>query len=71
MSYMTYPESISAGYGCKVSWRTYKTRVEAELCALAAKHNARRDEALGYDFGFCIPGEIKETKDGLFEVTTP
>jgi hypothetical protein len=71
MSYMTYPESIAASNGCKVSWRTYETRAEAETCALAAKHNARLDEALGYDFGFATPGEIKETKDGLFEVTTP
>ena len=71
MSYATYPKSISAKYGCKVSWRTYETRAEAELCALAARHNARLDEALGYDFGFSTPGEIQETEDGLFRVTTP
>lgn len=71
MRYMTYPSAQNVEHGCKVSWRTYTDQHDAETCAEAAKHNARLDEALGYDFGFAIPGEIKETEDGRFRVTTP
>lgn len=71
--WMTYPKPISAETGCKVSWNTYATREEAEACAVAAKHNAVRQEALGYDFGYQSPGQI-DTVPGTpptYRVTLP
>jgi hypothetical protein len=71
MNYLPYPEAVKTTVGCKVSWSVYADRETAELAAHAAKHNARIDAGQGYDFGFCCPGSIEVTKDGLFEVCLP
>ena len=72
--HMPYPTPIRTRGGCKVSWNYYVTEAEAKECAAAAKHNARIQANLGYDFGYCSPGsivpvEIAGTK--LFEVCLP
>ncbi len=65
-----YPPTEDIRSGCKVGWRAYKTRKEAEVCAAAARHNASIQANLGYDFGFCMPGNISEC-DGRFIVVVP
>lgn len=57
--WMQYPEPKEYRSGIKVSWHYYETKEEAEKCAEAAKHNAVRQRELGYDFGYCSPGEIR------------
>lgn len=60
--------------GCKVAWRYYEKREDAEACSEVAKHNARFYESNGYDFGFCCPGSVIETHRygiDLFEVCIP
>lgn len=51
---------VATRSGCKVSWKVYATRAEAEAAAIVAIHNAEIDESLGYDFGYCCPGSIAE-----------
>jgi hypothetical protein len=69
--YRPYPETTEHRTGAKVSWQIYRTREEAEVCAEAAKHNAEIDWSLGYDFGYQMPGSIRQLKDGRFEVCVP
>lgn len=69
--WMQYPTPLRTRTGCKVGWRYYATREEAEQCSKAAAHNAVRQRELGYDFGYCAPGYITEMKDGTFEVCVP
>ena len=61
------PTPISKQHGCKVAWSLYATRQEADQAAEVAKHNAKIDEDLGFDWGYMIPGEVLEV-DGGFEV---
>lgn len=68
---MPYPEPVNQRTGGKVSWNYYTDRETADACAKAAIHNARLDAALGYDFGFCVPGTVRECKDGTWEVCLP
>jgi hypothetical protein len=70
--YRSYPEPIRTRSGCKVSWNYYDNLADAQACAEAAQFNARIDAAMGYDFGFCAPGEIRSLNDGAeFEVCLP
>lgn len=70
-NYKDYPKGhIFMRSGAKVGWRTYATKAEAEKCSEAARHNARIQESLGYDFGFMIPGAIKKNDSG-YEVVIP
>lgn len=66
-----YPKAASIRSGCKVGWYTYATREEAEEAAAAARWNAGIKARYGYDFGYCSPGEIRETAAGEFVVTIP
>lgn len=69
MEYMRIPSNhVSYQAGCKVSWYVFSTEAEAIEAAKVAKHNAKIDEANGYDFGFQIPGEIRQVHNG-WEVT--
>lgn len=68
---LKYPEPAEDKSGCKVCWRYYKTEAEAKECSKVAIHNAKIDSYHGYDYGYCSPGSIKETDDGLFEVCCP
>lgn len=75
-SYKHYPTPVKFRSGCKVSWKYYTTREEAEEAAKAARHNAEIQWSLGYDFGYCSPGSITEVKaeceyKGLYEVCIP
>lgn len=49
--------------GCKVGWRYFRDKADAE--AYAALQNEMRplQEQLGYDWGYCWPGSITERKD--------
>lgn len=71
MTYMAYPKPLKMKHGCKVSWKIYGDREAAEEASKAADHNARIDLALGYDFGFMVPGTITEMDDGTFSVCVP
>lgn len=66
-----YPEPVRTRSGGKVGWHYYTDRAQAEACSAAALHNARIQMQAGYDFGYCSPGGITETSDGLFEVCIP
>jgi hypothetical protein len=66
-----YPPTDDTRSGCKVGWRYYQTRAEAEACSKAARWNGRVKEEMGYDFGYCAPGHITELPDGRFEVCIP
>ncbi len=68
LDYKTLSTPLRTRFGCKVNWRYYGTLKEAEEAAVLARHNALIDERLGYDFGFCTPGEIRKMDDGTFEV---
>lgn len=69
-TYKSIPQAIKTHVGGRVSWKVYATIEEAMVAADAARHNARIDEALGYDFGFMSPGEITKTDEG-YEVVCP
>lgn len=74
MSLTDYPAGQGYRGGCKVAWLFYTSRENAEAAAEIAKTRARRKEEQGYDWGYQMPGEIRETKcDGVagFEVTIP
>jgi hypothetical protein len=66
-----YPVSLSTETGCKVGWKVYGELFEAEDCAEAAKFNAKIQESLGYDFGYCSPGSIEKLENGCFKVCIP
>jgi hypothetical protein len=69
--YHDYPKADDMRTGNKVGWRIYSKREDAEACAEAAKHNARIQASLGYDFGYQSPGSITELPDGRYEVVIP
>lgn len=69
------PAPDATDCGCKVSWNFYRDKKVAETAAKIAGHNAKLDEALGYDFGFQMPGAIELVKAGehagMYRVTCP
>lgn len=69
--YRDYPETEKVESGCKVGWRYYSDLDEARACAEAAKWNGKIAEMNGYDFGYCVPGEIEYTRDGDYRVCIP
>lgn len=76
-----YPLTDKTRTGIKVSWNYYVSENAANICAEAAKHNARIQMDKGYDFGYCAPGSItkmtsekphgREELAGTFEVCIP
>ena len=68
---MKYPIPLKHECGCKVSWRTYKTAVEAEEAAKIAARDRDLDLAEGYDFGYLWPGDISKNDDGTYTVVCP
>ena len=68
---ITRPDPIHERIGCKVEWRTYATREQAKSEATIAQREASEQEALGYDFGYQVPGSITENEDGTFTVVFP
>lgn len=77
--YLPYPKNDGMRSGIKVSWYYYKSRDAARDASMAAAHNARIQENLGYDFGYCAPGSIEQVGEnrgmpqylGMFEVCIP
>jgi len=58
-TWATYPEDQARRAGCKVSWRYYDKREDAEAASRAAENDAVIQSSLGFDFGYCSPGEIR------------
>mgnify|MGYP003403695987 CR=1 FL=1 len=56
------PKPIRYRSGCKVGWNTYATREEAEIASAHYKEKGAESSALGYDFGYQCPGEIRPVK---------
>ncbi len=69
------PDCVDSRCGCKVSWKTYKKREDAETASVYAKERAELFEAKGYDFGFMVPGTISPVHHPVhgdcFEVVFP
>lgn len=53
---------VKETYGCKVGWATYDNEAEARERAEEAKADAVRRAALGYDFGYSVPGSVTKVK---------
>ncbi len=80
LDYKPMPEGKAYRGGIKVSWLYYETEKEAKAAQVIARHNAKIDEGLGYDFGYNYPGTIRFMDDpapygraelsGLWEVCT-
>lgn len=64
------PKSVDTRVGCKVAWETYATEEEAAIASDYWRKLAIYKAIQGYDFGYCVPGEIRKVDKG-FEVTTP
>lgn len=58
LDYKPYPRHLHRITGCKVSWLYFDNEEDAKSCSKIATHNARINESLGYDFGYCSPGSI-------------
>lgn len=59
--------------GCKVGWAVYDNEAEANERAAKERAQAQRMWTQGYDFGYCLPGEIRKLDPGPspeWEVTT-
>ena len=54
---------IRENYGCKVGWQTFDNEAEAKAASEQAKKEAIRKAGLGYDFGYCVPGNITHRVD--------
>ena len=74
--YMDYPKHQAYRGGCKVAWNYYTSKADADLCAVAARHNAILQRNEGFDFGYCEPGSIRHCTQageyhGMYEVCLP
>jgi hypothetical protein len=65
-----YPEALRIESGCKVCWRYYAKKREANAAAEVAKAHAEARAAQGYDFGYQTPGQITAA-NGLYIVVCP
>ena len=57
------PKPIARQSGCKVSWYTYDNEADALVASEWAKQQAEKKWALGYDFGWLVPGEVRKVQD--------
>lgn len=78
--YKEMPKDDGYRSGCKVCWHYYRNKKTAIEAARIAQHNAAIQEDLGYDFGYCMPGNVVLVKDykgefakfnGMWEVCAP
>lgn len=60
---------IKTESGCKVGWEIYDDEAEARARGRQAEVRMRDMESRGYDFGYQVPGEVRETADGTWIVT--
>jgi len=66
------PKADAYRAGCKVAWYGYRRKVDAERAVKYAIYWARKRAALGYDFGWLVPGTMsKKGADGMYWVTMP
>jgi hypothetical protein len=66
------PKHIDSMAGCKVGWYVYRTMKEAKIASLHARLEGEYRSMLGYDFGYCSPGEISVNhKKRRYTVTFP
>ena len=65
------PVSVRSRTGNKVSWFYYATLEQAQIASQWAAAQAEWYWQLGFDYGYCSPGSIRETDDQLFEVCFP
>ena len=64
------PASVKSQTGCKVSWHWFATLEDAQIASQYAYHRGVWNQSMGYDFGYCSPGDI--ARDGeLYKVTYP
>ena len=71
-----YPKAQGSRSGCKVSFLYYTSEADAKLASVEAEREAARMFALGYDFGYVFPGDIRQpTAEGphaeMYEVVIP
>jgi hypothetical protein len=66
-----YPEPIDLTCGCKVSWRRYATKQQAEEASKVAAEERSYQLEQGYDFGYQWPGDISKNSDGTYTVVCP
>ena len=66
-----YPEPLSLECGCKVMWRKYATKQEAEEASKIARKEGTHQSYQGYDFGYLCPGDISKNEDGTYTVVCP
>ena len=71
MKAQTTPKAVKTDVGAKVAWNAYATLAEAEQVAEEARQRAVRYLAMGFDFGYSTPGEIRKDAEGLYWVTMP
>lgn len=71
VEWMDYPATDDTRSGGKVGWRYYQTKTEAEACSKAARFNAKVKAEFGYDFGYCVPGSMRQLADERWEVCIP
>lgn len=72
MEKLKCPKPIRRSVGCKVAWYTYDNEADALKASAWAKVERDRKWALGYDFGWLIPGQIERSADGdTWTVTMP
>jgi hypothetical protein len=75
--YERYPEPQARRSGCKVGWYYYSDKADADKCAVVARRDAERQLDIGYDFGYCWPGTVRQVPEdheqhaGLYEVCIP
>jgi hypothetical protein len=67
----TYPTPVRKEHGCKVSWYAYRTKDEARFVSRLAHEQGQWLEDEGFDFGYMIPGSIRQEDDGLWTVVIP
>lgn len=57
--------------GCKVGWEFYDTLENARARIASAEAEAVEQAKRGYDFGYCVPGELMQMHDGTWRITVP
>lgn len=48
--------------GCKVGWEIYDNEAEAQARVPEVVKDAQRKYEQGYDFGYCVPGEVRHAE---------
>jgi hypothetical protein len=65
------PKILWERSGCKVGWIAFATREDAESYVEGVRQRAAEMAADGYDFGYCVPGQISKNAKGEFVLVIP